>query len=251
MKAISTMRKEEIKAELDSHGVVYSSKDTVEELKVLLTKIRAQTATPKEPDDTTGLTSLKKEELIQKCRDYGIPFTDNAVRGDLIQKIKKHSSLTSEPKGTDIFNIGRHQGLMYRTIRVQYSEHCEWAKTTVRESGDSCRWELARFVRYLNRDLSPEPRTPPVSTTRAKKEDPVIKQEVEELKVQMKEINEKVRSANKRGSSSSSNTMEVDNNALTGIEAMLKNIMQRLENLEMRDASQSDGSWSMAKESTN
>jgi hypothetical protein len=45
--------------------------------------------------------------------------------------------------------------------------------------------------------------------------------------------------------------MEVDNNALTGIEAMLKNIMQRLENLEMRDASQSDRSWSMAKESTN
>ena len=121
MKAISTMRKEEIKTELDSHGVVYSSKDIVEELKVLLTTIRAQTATPKEPDDTTGLTSLKKEELVQKCRGYGIPFTDNAVRGDSIQKIKKHLSLTSEPKGTDIFNIGRRQGLMYRTIRAQYS----------------------------------------------------------------------------------------------------------------------------------
>ena len=248
MKAVSDMRKAELQQELDGWEVIYSSNDTVKELRSMVSHVRKEKM-PKTEDDLTGLSGLKRDELHAKCKELMVPFTTNDTCGVLIYKIKQHIASTSEPKGTDVYGIGRHQGMTYRQIRTQYSEYSTWVNTTMSECGGSCHWELKRFHRYLNRDLSPEsvPLTPTV-----KKEKDDLKSEVADLKNQIKVFDQRLRQENKGGTgSSSSDAMGVDqsNQPNDGMDKVLKAILQRLENLEMRENSKSESdSWSEVKE---
>jgi hypothetical protein len=255
MKTISTMRKEELQEELDSRSIIYSSRDTVEELRAAVTHARKSLPGSEKKDDPQRLTTLKREDLMKKCQDLGIQITPHTLRGEMIYRIKKHIALTSEVKGSDTYNIGQHQGLMYRTIRTQHSDYCEWVKETVKESQGSCHWELERFARYLNRSLSPAPtgREAEPKTSRVKKEqNPTTKQELDELRGLVRNLDERVRSSNKRESqATSSSSMAIDSSGIPpeSLETILKTIMQRLESLEMKETKteQSEESWSLTK----
>jgi hypothetical protein len=254
MKNVSNMKKNELQQELDEWEVIYSSTDTVKELRSILTKTRQDkvlTKSPTETDPIAGLASLKRTELVQKCKELTITLTGNETCGSMITLIKKHFALTSEPNGNDVYNIGRYQGMTYRQIRTQYLEYSEWVKTTLRESGDSCHWELKRFGRYLNRALSPEPTplTPMVKKERTT--NPTLKVEIQELKEQVKDLDQRLRQNTAKRGSASTDPMGIDqSNALTdGTDHVLRAILQRLENLETRDL-QSNGSasWTEVKE---
>jgi hypothetical protein len=254
MKSVSEMKKIELQQELDEWEVVYSSTDTVKELRSTLTKTRKDkvlTKSPTETDPTSGLANLKKPELVQKCKELHIALTGNETCASMITMVKNHYALTSEPNGNDVYNIGRYQGMTYRQIRTQYLEYSEWVKTTLRESGDSCHWELKRFGRYLNRALSPEPIPLTPMVKKEKTTNPTLKVEVQELKDQIKDLDQRLRrNIGKRGSAST-DPMGVDqsNTPTDETDNVLRAILQRLENLETRD-SQSSGStsWTEVKE---
>jgi hypothetical protein len=253
LKAVSTMKRDELRAELDQRSIMYSSKDTVEELRAHVSQLcqkEKDSQSSEDQEDPMGLTSLKRADLVKKCEEYGVPITSNTTRGEMIYRIKKHLSLTSEPKGEDIFGICQHQGLTYRTIRTQYSDYCQWATTTAAESGGSCHWELARFVRYLNRPLSPVTTGHTRAQAKARATQGVNPTEIEDLKKTVQSLEEKIRVAGKRATDSAgSSTMNIDqtNQIPEGIDAVLRSILQRLENLEVREtqSTQSDSSWSM------
>jgi len=200
-KNISKMIKEELQQELDEWEVVYSSSDTVKELRSTLAQVRKERAPPsKEPDQTQGLSGLNKSQLIARCKALNIQLTGNEVNGVLIQRIKAQVASTSEPKGSDVFNIGKHQGKTYRHIRTVYSEYCAWAETTLSESGDSCHWELKRFGRYMSRPLSPEPiPLSPKESPKVKKEQSkdskteALQAEVLEMRTQIKDLDQRLR----------------------------------------------------------
>ena len=226
------MIKEELQQELDEWEVVYSSSDTVKALRSTLAQVRKERAPPsKEPDQTQGLSGLNKSQLIARCKALNIQLTGNEVNGVLIQRIKAQVAPTSEPKGSDVFNIGKHQGKTYRQIRTVYLDYCVWAETTLSESGDSCHWELKRFGRYLSRPLSPEPiPLTPKESPKVKKEqskDPrseALQAEVLEMRTQIKDLDQRLRqTANKRGSSST-DPMGLDeaNQTTDGVEPVLR-----------------------------
>jgi hypothetical protein len=220
--------------------IVYSSSDTVKELKTLVNQARAsQPKAMTEKQFPANLSSITKAELLTRCGTYGIKTNPNSTCGELILKIKQHTSLTSEVKGTDVYGIGKHQGSTYRHIRTQYLEYCEWAKTTVEECGDSCHWELRRFTRYLSRPLSPEPIP---MTPKVKKETTDLPSEIQEMRKQIQDLQERQRMGNKRGSATSSTEMQIDTDAanMESLEAVLRTIMQRLDNLEIATATKEE-----------
>jgi len=246
------MKKAELQQELDDWNIIYSSKDTVPELRsaVMQSRKDRDIKVPKEPGASHGLSGLKKMELQEMCRERGIPVGPHHTNGMLINLIKQHMSLTSTPKGTDVYNIGRYQGMTYRQVRTTFSDYCAWVKTTHEESGGSCHWELQRFYRYLNRALSPEPVPMTPTVKKERHPDPTLRVEMAELKNQINDLDQRLRQTNKRGSSSES-TMGVDqtNDTSEEVANVLRAIMQRLENLELRENARSDtSSWSEVKE---
>ena len=248
---VSDMKKAELQQELDGWDVIYSSSDTVPELRSAVNQVRKDhlCKVPTEQDTTKGLSGMKRDDLIKKCRELEIPMGSNITNGTMIKLIKQHIALNSTPNGSDVYNIGRHQGMTYRQVRTSYSQYCDWVRKEVEESGDSCHWELQRFSRYLSRPLSPEPvpMTPTVKKERVT--EMTLKVEVNELKQQIKDLDQRLRQTNKRGTSST-DSMGVDQTNDTNEEVanVLRAIMQRLENLELREMSRSDTStWSEVK----
>ena len=76
-KNVSEMKKIELQQELDEWEVVYSSTDTVKELRSTLAKTRKDkipTKSPTETDPTSGLANLKRTELVQECKDCTYPL---------------------------------------------------------------------------------------------------------------------------------------------------------------------------------
>ena len=107
LQSVSDMKKVELQQELDEWNIIYSSKDTVPELRsaVMQSRKDRDIQTPKEPGPSHGLSGLKKMELQEMCRERGIPVGPHHTNGMLINLIKQHMSLTSTPKGTDVYNI--------------------------------------------------------------------------------------------------------------------------------------------------
>jgi hypothetical protein len=132
--ALSSMKKDEMRVELEELGAVYSSRDTVEELRALLKDARSKTAAgaKKAPDGTTGLGNLSKTELQARCTELGITFTNNMTKGQLSLKVKDAIWANQTPAGSDLLSIGKHKDLMYRTIRREYPDYCKWGMDTGR-----------------------------------------------------------------------------------------------------------------------
>jgi len=254
--ALSSMKKDELRVELEELGAVYSSRDTVEELRALLKDARSKTAAgvKKAPDGTTGLGNLSKTELQAKCNELGITLTNNMTKGQLSLKVKDAIWANQTPVGSDLLSIGKHKDLMYRTIGREYPDYCEWAMDTVAE-GDS-HPELKRFVKYLRLPESPVMTTRPIpqmpekfslktetGSVASSVSQEVMRKELNELKAQVKHLTE---SPKKRGASGSTDAMPVDQSNQVNAEMahVLKAIMQRLENLELAvNPAMSEASW--------
>ena len=127
VKALSTMTKDEIRAELEAHGEEYSSKDLkaelMEQLKLVRLKKGCKTAgqIKKENAQKRGnLTSLTRKELLQRCKEEGISVTEHVTMSEMIRRLKATYVLQDGPTDETVLKIGKHKGLTFLEI---YDKH--------------------------------------------------------------------------------------------------------------------------------
>jgi hypothetical protein len=158
VKAISAMKKDEIRAELELYNVEYSSRDTVPELEMMLKAARADrdvklsSQIKKEEgqkDQTKGLTSKTKLQLQNMCTELEISFTTHTTKNDLIAKIISSCRDKEVPCHTDLVDIGKFKMLTYQEVLTQQPGYCRWVKDTCEEEGASPHPLMKRLYRYI------------------------------------------------------------------------------------------------------
>lgn len=166
-KAIYSMKKMELIEELDSYGINFSSKDTIPELAVRLQAARAKlnVKTKKEvkeenTDPTKGLAGLKKEELQNRMKDLGFPFTEHTTRNQMIAKIKGHFTSQEEGKDEDTLMFGKHSAWTYKHVRETNPQYVKWATDLVEDPQEDPHPLLVRFVRYCQNYKPPAAKVP-------------------------------------------------------------------------------------------
>ena len=187
--AISAMKKDEIRKELEEYDVMFSSKDTVPELAAMLRearemrKIKTSKKESKDSEDADplkGISALTKAELRVLADDAGIPWTEHTTRDSLIVKLKTKSLASSTSKDTDLVNIGKHADRTYIYMKTHEPEYCNWVRETCEEEGARPHPRLLKFYRYIREN--PVPRTPPVSTARASMDPPLTPRTIERVR---------------------------------------------------------------------
>jgi hypothetical protein len=142
--AASTLNKEQCRVLLTEHGILFSSAESVSELRSRISEIRGKT-TP----ELKGLTGMSLAKLREACDLKDIPYTGNEIRGQLMRKIREHSEDQVEPKGVDTLAFGKHRGKTYLEVKNTQKTYCTWAKTVVQEDPEASP-ALQRFVKWLN-----------------------------------------------------------------------------------------------------
>ena len=185
MASIWTMKKQELVEELEQYEVLFSSTDTVGELRQLLKEVRSET-TPKQDNPAQGLTALKKQELLEKGLQMGLSVTPDLNRSQLISNIREHLSLSASFDSREKLNFGKYKEMTMEEIYSRFPEYAAWAQDN---AGPGSCHALKRFVNYVNwrnegnppttagaASSSHAPSTPepvlPVETTRLKQSEP-------------------------------------------------------------------------------
>ena len=175
VKALSSMRKAEILAEMDQYGIEYSQKDTIPELIPRLAAERKKRGVKtmgqvkieeKSTDPKVGISGLSKSELLQRMEDLGIPVTDGMTRNQLIAAIKGHILATETSHDEDKVEFGKHADLTYAELRDNQPDYANWVIQTI-ESWSKEETPYPRMVR-LYRYLVTHPKSAP--KTQLKKE---------------------------------------------------------------------------------
>lgn len=267
------MNREQLRAELDSMQIEFSSKDSVVELMEMVRRGREVSGLSRPRGTkslTSGLTQLKKKELQDRCVELAIPQTGNENRAQLIMKIKGHYAMATDPLGSDECDFGRYQGQTYRQIREHYPSYCGRVLQTSME--DECHPSLTRLAMYLRRPMSPPP--VPVAdekapkdvkvevgsssssrgTAKAKAPPPPLPTEVliKELQEDLNKVRAELRKQ-KEAPSAAAPSMSVDmsNRVEDPVPAVLAGIMDRLVKMEERMERQSppsEASWTIPKD---
>ena len=257
MPPLSTMKKEELRNELDEAGIEYSSRETVPELRERLKAHREEQKLfgedPPAPK-VTGLHSMNKAELTKLMGEHGLTVTPNTSRDQMITALRNLFYLAETPKATDKLLIGKHHGSTYYTILTEDPGYYEWACKAVLDAGSSA--DLKRFVKWAKMfHENPEKlpvkkevnKTPSISVKRESKEkDEVadLKKQIEEMKQRMEAVTAK---GEKRSVPSNSKSMEVDNNPdMTKFEGMMMEMVSKIKELEGRLNQNASSSASMA-----
>jgi hypothetical protein len=181
VKAISAMKKDEIRSELEMYNVEYSSRDTVPELQMMLKAARADrdvklsSQIKKEEtakDGTKGLSSMNKAELLKKCEDMGLSVTVHTTMNQMIAMIISALRGQEVPKHTDLLDIGKFKLLTYQEAMAQQPGYCRWVKDTCEEEGAKPHPLLHKFYRYLMNPPAPAEMTKVKSEVKSEPKDP-------------------------------------------------------------------------------
>jgi hypothetical protein len=275
-KAISEMLKKELMEELTERSVLFSSRDTVPELKVLLKEAREKDLPHSTGTKNPSITTKSKAELQALCKEEGLQMTEHATRDQMITKLKGLYRVRETPHHEDKVTFGKHDGLMYRTVKEEHPSYVTWARQTVMDGPLQAHPELVRFVKYC--DLVDKGEIPPARETRtpstARSSHETMEARIKELEKKLEEKTKQEKGTTvkqeektevkpvfppvvrqKRGATSSSsenagmtvdqvNRVPNDPNSQGEMLNALRAIMQRMDNLEQRAASSiSEKSW--------
>ena len=133
VKAISAMKKDEIRAELELYNVEYSSRNTVPELEMMLKAARADRDVKlssqikkeeRQKDQTKGLSSKTNSQLQSMCTELDVNFTTHTTKRDMIAKIISSFRDKEVPCHTDKVDIGKFKTLTYQEVLTQQPGYC-------------------------------------------------------------------------------------------------------------------------------
>ena len=243
---VSGMKKEQLRAELDTLGVEYSSKDNVPILTELLKESRARTGVRsrgdiRKEDETRGLTGLNKAALLERAEAMGLRSTPNMTRNFLITAITTAILDRQVPTGQDILNIGKHQGLMYQTLRDTQPGYLVWVRECVMDG--TAHPEFRRLVRWLDMKVEactaerpPERATGSAAAPKAKVEPKSLLPHPPKARSVQPSDSFEWGSRGKRLAPEDQPPMGVDasNNLEDPTHVLLKSLLQRMENMEQR-----------------
>ena len=127
---------------------------TAEELRVAYCDIRNKIHNRKVTERITGLTRMRADELVAKCRELGLTYQSSNGRYDsrdlMIVNIRKHLASDIMPLDDDIVSFGKCKNLQYKTVRDEFPDYCDWVLKTVEERGLETSQDLRRLAKYLN-----------------------------------------------------------------------------------------------------
>ena len=169
VKALSSMRKAEIQAELDKYGIEYSQKDTIPELIPIIAAAREKRGVKtlgqvkrESTDPLAGISALSKAELIQRMEELGLPLKEGMTRNQMIAATKGHIISTETAQDEDKVDFGKHAELTYAEIRDNQPDYANWVIQTIetlpREETPYPR--MVRLYRYLVTKPKTIPKTP-------------------------------------------------------------------------------------------
>jgi hypothetical protein len=224
VKALSSMRKAEILAEMDQYGLEYSQKDTIPELIPRLAAERKKRGVKtmgqvkieeKSTDPKVGISGLSKTELHQRTEELGITVTDGMTRNQMISAIKGHLLATEIAQDEDKVEFGKHASLTYAELRDNQPDYANWVIKTI-ESWSEDEAPYPRMVR-LYRYLVTHPKTVPKSELKKEKDGTKVPVPESPRFTDMEErlIQEAMRRIQAGGQSSSASSAKGDEQRMT------------------------------------
>jgi hypothetical protein len=144
------MTKKAIMKELLEAHVVFSEKETTEELRALLKAVRIdQGYEPKKRGTPmTPFMKMKKAELKQAAREMGLPTQDSDTIGDMLRAIRLR--IEGEPgEPQTVMTYGKHKGYSYDYVASTYPQYAEWVLDTMEKDNGECDIGFLRFGQWL------------------------------------------------------------------------------------------------------
>jgi hypothetical protein len=263
--AISTLKKVELQNELTELGIEFSAKDTVPILRELLKEARLNIRSLEPPSDpqpkTPPLSTLNKGALFELMKENGLRTTVSTTKDACTRALTEHYRSLEVPKGDDKMTIGKHEGLMYATIKAEDPSYCNWARETVTDGPSHS--ELRRFVRWLDTPVAltepvkPLPKKSSRGTSSSKPANDT-RQELEKLKAEMAELKKKLSTQGGKRSAAETpvpmDTAATFNPEIAQLTETMTIMMNRMRELEMQllggrsaTSSQDGNSWIQAE----
>jgi hypothetical protein len=134
------MKKHELQAELRSHGVTFSEKWCVTELRTLVQEHR-----PKKPVGIKGLSTMKLGELQALCHENSITYPEKATRGWLMLAIRD----ALEDQSETVFSVTKNRGLSFEEV---FRTRPKWTSWCMSECDRvESHPEVLAFIRWVER----------------------------------------------------------------------------------------------------
>ena len=80
----------------------------------------------------SGVSSMTKDELRQRCKHFGLSMTGNETKDKLTTLLHRHW-VSSDPLGSDKLHFGTHKLKTYRSVVVNFPSYTEWCITTYKD----------------------------------------------------------------------------------------------------------------------
>lgn len=154
MSSIWTMKKQELVEELEQYEVLFSSTDTVGELRQLLKEVRAETR-PKMDNPAQGLTALKKQDLLEKAANMGLQVSETLNRSQLIATIREHLELSAAFDSQATVRFGKYKMLSVEEVYQNHPEYVAWVQDNVTPASCYAMKRLNAYVDYRNQGHPP------------------------------------------------------------------------------------------------
>ena len=143
------MNKPELTSTLVAMGIPVRPEWTVPELRSILSEQKEKPST----SELKGLSSLKLDQLIQRCKDLNIKIPEKPTRGLLMRMIRDGVP----PTETEVVPFGRYRGYRFSEVPMSY---LDWAIDECHNSENHSP-DLARLARWAkeNKDTAASSKT--------------------------------------------------------------------------------------------
>lgn len=153
------LNKTECIKELESEGTLVNAREsTVAELRVLVREQREKLGLihkkTKNDDLMSQINKAKHAGLLEMCQAREIPLNTKPSVGEMRIALKQW--MIQQGSGDTVMEIGKHLGMTFHEIAVQFPDYLEWANQEVDRSADPD-WRLRQLVAWFRRmNATPE-----------------------------------------------------------------------------------------------
>lgn len=100
-------------------------------------------------NDVMKIAQAKKDELKEMCASRSIGLSHNPTVGEM--RLRLRVSVIDQGTNDTVLEIGKHAGMAFQEILMNYPSYVEWAKQEVaKETGDPD-WRLRQLVSWAHR----------------------------------------------------------------------------------------------------
>ena len=129
-----------------------------------------------EVDIPKGMTTMKKEDLLEEMRKRGLSAGQHETRASMMRKIRADAEALHGGTAETLMGFGKHAALRYAEVKEKHPDYVKWATEVVKEEGVGTNVKLRKFVRWLTKtekkkeDEEARAPTPPPSSAAASAE---------------------------------------------------------------------------------